>query len=122
MPYKPRDVESALTSKFGFSIDKKRRHRWFKLELPELPVISTMVSHGREEIGRKLESKIARELKVRTSFFRKMMDCTKEREDYYQQVRTDPFLPFNIFNLTAESTLRLFFISASSVRSPVKKM
>lgn len=90
MPYKLRDIESSLTNKFGFSLNEKRKHRWLKLELPGRPAISTMMSHGRKEIGSKVESQIARQLKVSKSFFREMIDCTKSREDYYEQVARNP--------------------------------
>lgn len=88
MPYSHQDIQSKLMHKFGFSLNEKRGHLWFTLELPDLPVISTMLSHGRKEIGRSLESQIARQLGVRTPFFREMMNCTKSREEYYRQLQT----------------------------------
>jgi hypothetical protein len=96
MPYKPREIEDALRNKFGFEHDETHSvdHRWYKLQLTGLPTIRTYFSHGKKEIGKKLESKIARQIRVRNKFFREMIDCTKGREDYYQQVREDPYPPF----------------------------
>lgn len=98
MPYKPGEIENALQGKFHFSpsTSHSSNHRWYELSLPGLPLIVTKVSHGKKQIGRKLESMIARQLRVRTSFLREMINCTKDREDYYSRVTEDPFPPWNI--------------------------
>jgi len=97
MPRKPHEIESLLQGKFGFSLSTGHSsdHRWYELSIPGLPIIATYVSHSKKEICRNLESKIARQLRVRKPFFRGMMDCTQGREDYYRQVQEDPFPPFN---------------------------
>jgi hypothetical protein len=59
-------------------------------------MILTKVSHSKQDIGPKLEGKIARQLRVHKPYFEEMMDCTNSREDYYQQVRESPFPPFNV--------------------------
>jgi len=96
MPRKPKEIERLLQSKFGFSPAKGHSsdHRWYELHLPGLPTLLTKVSHGKKEIHRRLEGKIARQLGVRNQYFRGMMDCTYNCEDYYRQVREDPFGPF----------------------------
>ena len=98
MPFKPRKVESKLQNEFGFSPawGHSSDHRWYELRLPRLPVILTRVSHSRKEITRPLVSQMARQCHVRTPFFRGMIVCTKKREDYYRQVRDDPYPPFDI--------------------------
>lgn len=98
MPYKPKEVERKLRDKFAFSVAKEHSldHRWVELQLPRLPAILTKVSHNRKEIGANLEGKIARQLRVRTRYFRGMIDCTNTREDYYRQVREDPYPPFDV--------------------------
>ena len=98
MPYKPKEVERKLRDKFAFSVAKEHGfdHRWFELKLSGLPAILTKVSHNRKEIGANLEGKIARQLRVRTRYFRGMIDCTNTREDYYRQVREDPYPPFDV--------------------------
>jgi hypothetical protein len=97
MPHKPQEIESLLLGKFGFSqsTEHSSDHRWYELSIPGLPIIATYVSHSKKDICRNLESKIARQLRVRTPFFRGMMDCTQDREDYYRQVREAPYPPFN---------------------------
>ena len=96
MPYRPPDIERALLHKFNFEQDTQRGvdHRRFVLHREGLPSIRTKVSHNRAPIGPALESAICRQLHVRHPFFHGMIDCTKSREDYYQQVRDDPFPPF----------------------------
>ena len=98
MPFRPREVESNLQSKFGFSPAREHSsdHRWYELRLPGLPSILTKVSHRRGEVSRGVEGKIARQCRVRVPYFRGMMDCTKKREDYYQQVQVAPYPPFSI--------------------------
>jgi len=98
MPIKPRDLERLLQGKFDFVPAKGHSsdHRWYELRLPGLPPILTKVSHRKTEISDDLLGKIRRQLRVRNRFFREMVDCTKEREDYRQQVRKDPFPPFDV--------------------------
>lgn len=96
MPLKPRELEDLLQTKFGFSPaqDRAPDHRWYELQLPELPCILTKVSHNKKEIHSNLESKIARQLRVRTPYFKGMVSCTNSREDYYEKVREDPYPPW----------------------------
>jgi hypothetical protein len=98
MPRKPREIASKLTGKFGFVEAESRStdHRWFELRLEGLPVILTKLSHNRDEVGSKLEGKIARQLRVRKSFFDGMMDCTNDARAYERQVREDPVPPFDV--------------------------
>ena len=97
MPLRPNVVINTLTNKFHFEPARGRSddHRWFELKLPDLPPIVTKVSHGRGEISLKIESMMARQLRVRTTFFRGMVDCTNSNENYCQQVRDDPFPPWD---------------------------
>ena len=98
MPRNPNEIEGLLQTKFGFSPARGHSsdHRWYELWLPGLPLILTKVSHTRREVGSKLEGKIARQLRVHKPYFNGMMDCTYNREAYYEQVRNDPFPPFDI--------------------------
>ena len=96
MPYRNRDVEDVLLNKFQFvrSQNRAANHRWIELRLPGLPVITTYFSHGRQEIADRLWGMIARQLRVRKRYLDEMIECTKGRDDYYQQVRTDPYPPW----------------------------
>ena len=98
MPHKPEDIEKQLVNKFLFVASKERSvdHRWYEIRLPGLPIIATKVSHSKKDIGPKLESKIARQVRVRHPYFKEMMDCTKSCKEYYAQVRKDPYPPFDI--------------------------
>lgn len=98
MPIKPRDLERLLQGKYDFvpAEEHSSDHRWYELRLPGLPPILTKISHSRREISDSLLSKISRQLRVRNQFFREMVDCTKTREDYFRQVREDPFPPFDV--------------------------
>jgi hypothetical protein len=87
-----RVFESLIQTKFGFvDAQKATDHRWYVLKLEGLPPILTKASHAKAEITGKLESAIAKQLRVRTPFFREMMSCTKSRDEYYEQIRLDPF-------------------------------
>jgi hypothetical protein len=94
MPRRNRDVENTLLTKFEFTASKHSdKHRWVKLQLPGLPVIATFFSHAKGDIGDVLWKKIARQLRVRTSYLNGMMDCHNSRDDYYKKVREEPFAP-----------------------------
>ena len=98
MPIRANELERILTNKFGFSPAETRSkdHRWFELQLPDLPTILTKISQGRNEIGKNLEGKIARQLRVRKPFYSEMVGCAKDREDYYLQVSEDPYPPWDV--------------------------
>jgi len=96
MPIKPRELENLLITKFGFRESKGHSsdHRWLERSIEGIPTIRTMISHSRKEIRQRLESKIARELHVRTDYFRDMVGCTHDAQDYCSQVRRDPYPPW----------------------------
>lgn len=96
MPYRNRDVEDTLPNKFQFvrSATRSDNHRWLELALPGLPIIATYFSHAREDIGDRLWGKIARQLRVRKKYLNEMIDCTKSRDEYYQQVTVAPCPPW----------------------------
>lgn len=98
MPYKPKEVEALLETKFGFTPapSHEKNHTWYVLMLPELPPIRTKVEHHRRPIGSKLEGRMARQMRVRPAFYRQMLDCTQSCENYYSKVREDPYPPFEI--------------------------
>jgi hypothetical protein len=95
---RPSEIEGMLQTKFGFTSAEGHSsdHRWYELHLEGLPVILTKVSHTKREIRSGLEGKIARQLRVHKPYFDEMLDCTHNREDYYRQVRNDPYPPFDI--------------------------
>jgi hypothetical protein len=92
-----RKIEAVLQRKFGFmAAEKAPDHRRYELRLDGLPVITTKFSHTKKKTtaGKVLESEIAKQLKVRTGFLREMISCAKSQEEYYAQVRNDPFPPW----------------------------
>ncbi len=85
---KPAEVERQLENKFAFAkSDKHKDHRWFELKLPGIPVVTTFFSHSRDEIRPVLESKIARQLKVNSSYLRAMINCIRSCEEYYNHLK-----------------------------------
>lgn len=97
MPIRPRELVSILTTKFQFrpSEHHSQDHQWYELELEGLPVIATKVSHSNKEIGDRLLGMISKQLRVHRPFYNEMVSCTKSREEYYHQVRDDPFPPWD---------------------------
>jgi len=93
---KPADLESTLQRKFGFAPAEHRSvdHRWFQLNLPNLPSVLTKISHSSKEIGPKLEGIIAKQLRVRQKVFKDMIGCTVNKEEYYEKLRTESYPPF----------------------------
>src|SRR5947209_6024243 len=97
MAYDNRAVEKCLLNKFKFieSPNRESGHRWVEITLPGLPVIATFFSHTREDVGRVLWGKIAKQLRVRSTYLEGMIDCRNSKEDYEHQVCTAPFPPFD---------------------------
>lgn len=95
---KPRDIENALQNKFEFVEDptRSRDHRAYVLRLPDLPPIRAKVPHSKDPLRAALQGIIAKELRVRSGFYDEMMSCTKSKQDYYTQVGTDPYPPWDI--------------------------
>jgi len=94
MPHTTRQVDQCLCSKLGFSRDDSRDHVWYTLCLPNLPVIRTKVSHGSKALSNFVEGCIARQIHVRRPFYNALVDCTKSRADYEQELSTNPAPPF----------------------------
>ncbi len=90
MPWKARDVKAALTRKFGFSLQsqgRSNRHEWFAKDVPGVPRVLTMFSHGMVDLSDSLLGKIARQLRVRRSDLDAMVGCTQSLEDYTRRLR-----------------------------------
>jgi hypothetical protein len=98
MPIRPSELEGILAGKFNFSPARNHSsdHRWYELKLTGLPTILTKISHSRSQIRSNLESKIARQLRVRTNYYRGMISCENDCEDYYSQVTNDPYPPWDV--------------------------
>jgi hypothetical protein len=98
MPYKPAEIEHILITVLGFVEDDTREagHKWYKLKIDGLPrPIRTKMSHGKKtEYGAALESAVARQLHVRKEFFRALMAGKKTRDEYINEVKTNPYPPF----------------------------
>lgn len=98
MPHKPGAILRVLQSKFGFSYDELREnsHSWLMLQLPGGHRVRTKLSRHKEVVGRPLEGRMARQLRVRGPYFEGMLQCTHSREDYIRQVMSDPYPPWHI--------------------------
>jgi len=98
MAIKIRDAERRIQNKFGFepAAERSPDHRWYKLRLEGLPLISTYFSHSKGDLSPKLEGKIARQLRVTTAFFRDMIRCNRAAQDYERQVREAPVPPWDV--------------------------
>jgi hypothetical protein len=92
MPMDIRDVERVIVNKFGFEKASERSsdHKWYKLRLEGLPLISTKFSHSRGSLSKTIEGMIARQLRVSKDYFHGMIRCANGRDDYYRQVREAP--------------------------------
>lgn len=97
MPFSTRDVQERLVNKFGFVKARTHEtgHDWYLLEHDGLPPIRTKLSHGRPEISGDLEKRMSKQLRVRTGFFRQMIECTKSCAEYLSQSESDPYPSFD---------------------------
>lgn len=98
MPMDSRDVERKIANKFGFerAAERSKDHRWYKLQLEGLPLISTKFSHSKGSLSATIEGKIARQLRVTKAYFVGMIDCSNGSDDYRRQVREAPFPPWDV--------------------------
>jgi hypothetical protein len=95
MAIERRELEKKLKGKFGFKHSKKlgADHIWYELEIANGRLITTKISHSNPKtIAGSLESCIARELRVRTSYLRDMIACKIGKEEYIPKVVTEPFV------------------------------
>ena len=94
MPYKKRDVEDKLLSKFGFLKcgSGRGRHQRLCFYVNDKKIASTGLSRGlksNSDIDRDLIDILARELKAQTAGnVRGMIDCTVSKDDYIDILRT----------------------------------
>ena len=95
---KIRDAERQIQNKFGFepAAERSSDHKWYKLRLEGLPLISTYFSHSKGDLSSKLEAIIARQLRVKRAFFLDMIGCTRTAQDYERQVREAPDPPWDV--------------------------
>ena len=96
MGLKYSELQRLLQAKFSFVVARSHSvdHHWYELKISDGPTIRTKVSHGKGELGKVLEGRIAKQMRVRTPFFREMMSCTKDSDQYLSQVLNDPYPPF----------------------------
>jgi hypothetical protein len=95
MPLRPNEIERCLLHKLKFERAKTHEagHRWYVRYLDGLPPIRTKVSHSRDPISPGVEHAMSHQLHVRKPFFIEVVSCAKSREEYENQVRTDPYPP-----------------------------
>jgi hypothetical protein len=98
MVFQVSEVERQLVGKFAFSRDTGREagHRWYSLHLAGLQPVRTKVSHGARNLPKALESRMAKQLRVRRAFFVDMISCTKSRDEYYEAIRQNPIPPWDV--------------------------
>lgn len=87
-----------MRGKFNFQPARSHSddHIWLELKLEGTTTVFTKLSHNGDELRDRLIGKIARQLRVSTSYLREMVACTKSRVEYYELVRKTPFRPFGI--------------------------
>lgn len=98
MPHKPPEIEIMLLKKLKMK-SEDADHEKFCLEIEGIPTIRTKLPNHKKDIGDVLEGRIHKQLRVRKQFFRELMDCTKSREDFINQIRNDPYPPFGFLTV-----------------------
>jgi hypothetical protein len=83
-------TKKALLTKLGCEPDNQKDHFWFILRGADGEVLSrTCISHGpRHDLGPKIISKMARQLKLQQSFLLvALVDCTKDKAECIEIIR-----------------------------------
>jgi hypothetical protein len=92
MPRKDRDIQSALQAK-GFEIVEERKHRFFHYLDSEgrRTTIRTHLSHqpGSTDVSDGLLGKMARQVGLSPTDFKKLVDCPMSKEEYASKVQED---------------------------------
>lgn len=87
------DIARTLRRKFKFEdVKDKKKEIYLRLELPGIEPVVTYVSHpksSRTTVGKKLEGKMARQLRVEVPYFKGMMQCTNSCDDYYHRLEAE---------------------------------
>ena len=85
---KVRDILANLEKK-GFAKDESRDHIWLNYLSTEgkKTAIRTKVSHGEDEIGNPLISKMAKQVRLSNTDFISLVSCTLSGEEYYHKVK-----------------------------------
>lgn len=95
--YTSGDIAQILRRKFKFEdVKGKNSEVYLKLALPGVAPVVTHVSHpksARTTVGKVLEGKMARQLRVDTPYFKGMLQCTNSCEDYYKRLGAPPASP-----------------------------
>jgi hypothetical protein len=95
------EIKQILNTKFGFEPvqGKDEGHSHYVLQMPDhdgsLITIAIFFSgggHAGKSVGPGLEKMMARELQVNTGYLRGMLDCSRSKPDYFNQVRDNPTL------------------------------
>lgn len=81
MVFSANQIGSALARK-GFG-ETKSHHRMFYLLVNGKPSrVRTFISHGATEYGAELMSKMARQLHLRPSELKRLVECTMDEREY----------------------------------------
>lgn len=94
MPYKPIEIERMLINKLHMRVSNAD-HKWFELKIDGLPPIRTKLPNHKDDINPIIAGRIHKQLRIRKKFFHELMDCTKYFDDYENQIKDDPYPPFN---------------------------
>lgn len=80
MPIDARRMATALANKLGFTVEQ-RRHQVFQLEYRG-NTVTTLMSHGAQEIDDRLAARMALQLNLTMPQLREAVACPLSREDY----------------------------------------
>lgn len=88
----PKELHDCLVNKFKFDEIKKTKHDALILVVDGRQVAYTQFSRSREDIRDKMFGMIARQIGVTSPDLKKMVGCTKSREEYLQSLHQSGYL------------------------------
>lgn len=83
---KTRDIQRSLCKK-GFELDQNNHNKLNYRIDGKKTRIRTLYSHGKSEVGEGLIGAMARETRLSVADFRKLVECTLSKEEYYELVK-----------------------------------
>lgn len=83
---KTKDIKSNLCKK-GFELDPNNHNKLNYRPDGKKTRIRTLYSHGKSEVGDSLIGMMARQTRLSISDFKRLVECTLSKEEYYDKVK-----------------------------------
>ena len=92
MPIPKEDLRRCLIRKFGFEETEGSKHEAVALYIDGYKVATTRFSRSHGQISDPILTQIAQQIWVQLGYLKKMVECTKSKDDYLAHLRNTDHL------------------------------